>query len=110
MVAREREAFLADHDSAPLVVLDIPLLFEAGGSERVDKIVVVSAPAQIQRERVLARPGMTEDKFDRILARQLPDEEKRARADFVIPTGGSLEETRRAVRRILACLVPPADS
>ena len=108
-VAREREAFLAANAEAPLVVLDIPLLFEAGGSEKVDRIAVVSAPPEVQRERVLARPGMTAEKFERILARQLPDEEKRARADFVIPTGGALEETRRAVRRILACLVPPSD-
>ena len=109
-VAREREAFLAGHSAEPLVVLDIPLLFEAGGSETVDRIAVVSAPAEVQRERVLARPGMTVDKFERILARQLPDPEKRARADFVVPTGGSLEETRRAVRRILACLAPASDS
>jgi dephospho-CoA kinase len=109
-VAREREAFLADNAAQPLVLLDIPLLFEAGGAERVDKIAVVSAPAEVQRERVLARRGMTEEKFERILARQLPDAEKRARADFVIPTGGSLEETRRAVRRILACLTGGSDS
>jgi len=109
-VARERQAFLADHSEAPLVVLDIPLLFEAGGAEKVDKIVVVSAPLEMQRARVLARSGMTPEKFERILARQLPDREKRARADFVIPTGGSLDDTRRAVRRILACLVPSADS
>jgi dephospho-CoA kinase len=109
-VAREREAFLAASSEAPVVVLDIPLLFEAGGSEQVDKIAVVSAPSGIQRERVLARPGMTAEKFERILARQLPDAEKRARADFVIPTGVPLEETRRAVRRILACLVPSTDS
>lgn len=109
-VAREREAFLAANAAAPLVVLDIPLLFEAGGSEKVDKIAVVSAPAEIQRERVLARPGMTPEKFERILARQLPDEEKRARADFVISTEGSKDETRRAVRRILACLTGGSDS
>jgi dephospho-CoA kinase len=109
-VAREREAFLAANAGAAVVVLDIPLLFEAGGAERVDRIAVVSAPPEVQRERVLARPGMTAEKFERILARQLPDAEKRARADFVIPTGGSLDETRRAVRRILACLDPPADS
>ncbi len=109
-VAREREAFLAANAQAAVVVLDIPLLFEAGGSEQVDRIAVVSAPAEVQRERVLARPGMTEEKFERILARQLPDAEKRARADFVIDTGVSLQETRRAVRRILACLAPPADS
>lgn len=109
-VRREREAFLAANAGAPIVLLDIPLLFEAGGSEQVDRIVVVSAPADIQRERVLARPGMTEEKLERILARQLPDSDKRARADFVIPTGGSLDETRRAVRRILACLAGSLDS
>ncbi|HYE29567.1 MAG TPA: dephospho-CoA kinase [Allosphingosinicella sp.] len=109
-VARERQSFLADNADAPLVVLDIPLLFEAGGAEQVDQIAVVSAPAEIQRDRVLARPGMTAQKLDRILERQLPDSEKRARADFVIPTGGPLEETRRAVRRILACLLSRADS
>jgi dephospho-CoA kinase len=109
-VARERVAFLAAHASAPVVVLDIPLLFEAGGWREVDKIAVVSAPADIQRARVLARPSMTPEKLENILARQLPDSEKRARADFVIPTGGSLTETRQAVRRILACLAPPADS
>ena len=109
-VARERETFLADHSGAPVVVLDIPLLFEAGGAAQVDRVAVVSAPAEVQRQRVLARPGMTTDKFERILARQLPDAEKRARADFVIDTGGSLDSTRRAVRRILACLAPSADS
>ncbi|HEX8223981.1 MAG TPA: dephospho-CoA kinase [Allosphingosinicella sp.] len=109
-VAREREAFLAANAEAPVVLLDIPLLFEAGGSQRVDRIAVVSAPAEVQRERVLGRAGMTEEKFERILARQLPDAEKRARADFVIPTGGALEETRRAVRRILACLTGGSDS
>jgi dephospho-CoA kinase len=109
-VALERQAFLDAHELAPVVLLDIPLLFETGGSGQVDKIAVVSAPAGVQRERVLARPGMTAEKFERILERQLPDAEKRARADFVIPTGGPLEETRRAVRRILACLVPPSDS
>ena len=109
-VAREREAFLTANAAAPVAVLDIPLLFEAGGSEQVDKIVVVSAPAEVQRERVLGRPGMTPEKLARILERQLPDEEKRARADFVVDTSGPLEDTRRAVRRILACLAPPADS
>ncbi len=109
-VALEREAFLSANAGRPLVVLDIPLLFEAGGSERVDKILVVSAPPEVQRERVLSRPGMTPEKFEQILARQLPDSEKRARADFVISTAGPKAETRRAVRRILACLVPSADS
>jgi dephospho-CoA kinase len=109
-VAREREAFLASHAEAPVVLLDIPLLFEAGGWNQADRIAVVSAPAKVQRARVLARPGMTPEKLDRILARQMPDAEKRARADFIIPTGGSIEETRQAVRRILACLTAPSDS
>ena len=108
-VAREREAFLAANAQAPIVLLDVPLLFEAGGWAQVDRIAVVSAPADIQRARVLARPGMTEEKFAQILARQLPDEEKRARADFVIPTGCPLDQTRDSVRRILACLRAPAD-
>ena len=107
-VARERRAFLAAHEGAPLVVLDIPLLFEKGGASEVDKIAVVSAPGPVQRERVLARRGMTLAKFCQILALQLPDEEKRARADFVIPTGGSLEETRERVREIIACLASPS--
>jgi dephospho-CoA kinase len=109
-VAEAREVFLAEHGEAPLVLLDIPLLFEAGGWTQVDKIAVVSAPEGVQRARVLARPGMSEEKFERILARQTPDSEKRSRADFVIPTGGRLEETRQAVRRILACLIGRADS
>lgn len=109
-VGRERQAFLETHKDAPVVVLDIPLLFETGGESGVDRIAVVSAPGDVQRGRVLARPGMTPEKFEKILARQLPDAEKCARADFVIPTGGSLEETRRAVRRILACLAGGADS
>jgi dephospho-CoA kinase len=109
-VAVAREAFLSAHADAPLVLLDIPLLFEAGGADRVDKIAVVSAPAAVQSARVLARPGMTKEKLDRILARQMPDAEKRRRADFVIDTGTSLEETRRAVRRIVACLTGRGDS
>ncbi|HEX8192763.1 MAG TPA: dephospho-CoA kinase [Allosphingosinicella sp.] len=109
-VAREREAFIAAHAQAPLVLLDIPLLFEAGGWKDVDKVAVVSAPEEVQRARVLARAGMTPPKLDAILSRQLPDREKRARADFVIDTSVTLEETRRAVRRILACLADPPDS
>jgi dephospho-CoA kinase len=109
-VATARRAFLTDHTAAPLVLLDIPLLFEAGGAAQVDKIVVVSAPLEVQRARTLARPGMTPEKFEQILARQLPDAEKRARADFVIATDGPLEETRASVRRILACLKGAADS
>lgn len=103
-VARARAAFLEAYRDAPLVALDVPLLFEAGGWQAVDRIAVVSAPAEVQRARVLARPGMTESRFAEILARQLPDAEKRARADFVIPTGGSMDETREEVRRLIACL------
>jgi dephospho-CoA kinase len=109
-VAREREKFLAANAAAPVVVLDIPLLFEKGGEAQVDKVAVVSADLEIQRIRTLKRPGMTAEKFLRILSHQMPDSQKRARADFVIPTDGSLEETRASVRRILACLGPGADS
>lgn len=103
-VAELREAFLESNRDAPLVVLDVPLLFEAGGWRHVDRIAVVSAPAEVQRARVLARPGMTVERFEAILARQLPDAEKRARADFVIPTGVPIGETRAAVRNVIACL------
>lgn len=103
-VAEARALFLERHRAAPMVVLDVPLLFEAGGWAEVDRIVVVSAPEPIQRERVLARPGMTEARFEAILARQMPDADKRARADVVIPTGGSHQETRDAVRTLIACL------
>ena len=103
-VGEERARFLDEHKDAPLVVLDIPLLFETGGEAKVDKVAVVSAPADIQRARVLARPGMAAARLDEILARQTPDAEKRARADFVIPTGGPFDETRAAVRTVIACL------
>ena len=103
-VVEERAAFLREHAVAPLVVFDIPLLFETGGEARVDKIAVVSAPASMQRARVLARPGMTEQRFAAILARQTPDAEKRARADYVIDTGGSLDRTRARVAEIVANL------
>lgn len=103
-VGEERAAFLAQHAAAPLVVFDVPLLFETGGEARVDKIAVVSAPAAVQRSRVLARPGMTEARFEAILARQTPDAEKRARADYVIDTGGSLAATRQRVAEIVADL------
>ena len=107
-VAEAREAFLAANASTPLVVLDVPLLFEAGGWRYVDKIAVVSAPPESQRARVLARPGMTAERFEAILARQMPDAEKRSRADFVISTGVPHEETRAKIRSLIACLVPPA--
>lgn len=100
-VREMRRAFLIQHGGAPLVVFDIPLLFEKGGLDEVDAVLVVSAPPQIQRERVLSRPGMTADRFARILALQLPDAEKRARADFVIDTGCSFEATRAAVKQLV---------
>lgn len=107
-VAAERDAFLAANADAPVVVLDVPLLFEAGGWARVDKVVVVSAPPEVQRARVLGRPGMSVERFEAILVRQLPDAEKRARADFVIPTDTPLAETRAKVRTVLTCLTAPA--
>ncbi|MEO6040729.1 MAG: dephospho-CoA kinase [Croceibacterium sp.] len=100
-VRRARGKFLQAHIDAPLVVLDIPLLFEKGGSEEVDAVVVVSAPAEIQRERVLARPGMTPERLARILALQMPDAEKRARADYLIDTGAPLGETERQVAALV---------
>ncbi|MEC5292528.1 dephospho-CoA kinase [Aurantimonas sp. C2-6-R+9] len=104
LVRAEEQAFLADaqKSGAPLALLDIPLLYETGAEARCDKIVVVSAPAAIQRERVLARPGMSEEKFAAILAKQVPDAEKRARADFVIDTGGGFDATRAAVKALVA--------
>jgi dephospho-CoA kinase len=109
-VAAEKVDFLKRHAGSSLVLLDIPLLFEKGAWAEVDRIAVVSAPEQIQRARVLARPGMDEARLASILALQMPDAEKRARADFVIATGGTIEETRQAVRRIVACLSRPEDS
>ena len=109
-VARERAAFLAEHADAPLVLLDIPLLFEKGLAESVDRIAVVSADPEVQRLRTLQRPGMSPEKYLRILSHQLPDSEKRARADFVIPTDVSMDETRASVRRIIACLTGGGDS
>jgi dephospho-CoA kinase len=109
LVARHRDAFLneARGAAADVVVLDIPLLFESGGEALVDAVVVVSAPPGVQRERVMARPGMTTAKFETLLARQIPDAEKRARADFVIPTGEGLEVARDEVRRILSVVAAP---
>lgn len=109
-VEAERKRFMTRHRKAPMVLLDIPLLFEKGGWKKVDHIITVSAPAAIQRERVMARPGMTEAKFESILAKQVPDAEKRARSDFVISTAGSFEETRAQVRAIIAGLTAQADS
>jgi dephospho-CoA kinase len=99
-----RQAFIEKHEDAPALIFEIPLLFETGGEKEFDKVIVVSAPAQVQRARVLQREGMTAAKLDSILARQTPDAEKRARADFVIDTGTDLSTTAAQVRDILDCL------
>ncbi|NNC72438.1 MAG: dephospho-CoA kinase [Sphingomonadaceae bacterium] len=104
VVGRNRAAFLADNADAALVLFDIPLLFETGGDAHVDARIVVSAPYEAQRERVLARPGMSAERFEAILARQMPDAEKCKRADFVIDTGTTLEETRAQVDVLVTCL------
>ncbi|MFC3175085.1 dephospho-CoA kinase [Novosphingobium bradum] len=101
VVGAMRDRFLAENADKPLIVFDVPLLYEKGGWQTVDAVVVVSAPAEVQRQRVLARPGMTEEKFTAILKLQVPDADKRARADHVIDTGTSLAETRHAVQRLV---------
>jgi dephospho-CoA kinase len=103
-VLNARKNFIAAHMGAEALVFEIPLLFETAGEKEFGKIVVVSAPAELQRARVLERAGMTGDKLDSILARQTPDEEKRRRADFVIDTSTDLSTTETQVRDILACL------
>ena len=109
LVGRDRVAFFqkAEADRADLVVLDIPLLFETGGHAHVDAIVVVSAPAEMQRERVLARPGMSPERLDAILSQQLADPEKQARAHFVVDTSRGLEPARAQVAEIIAALRDP---
>lgn len=103
-VAALRQRFLADHAGRKLIVFDVPLLFEKGGAAQVDAVAVVSAPAAAQRARVLARSGMTAEKFAQILALQVPDAEKRARADYVIDTGATLDATRAEVAALVARL------
>lgn len=103
-VAESRQAFLDDNAGAPLIVFDIPLLLETGGDARVDAVWVVSAPPDVQRGRVLARPGMSVEKFESVLARQMPDAEKRLRATAIIDTGTSLDETRARVAALVTCI------
>lgn len=103
LVAADRARFLKDNEAAAIVLLDVPLLFEIGLDTACDAVAVVSAPPEEQRRRVLDRGGMTEAEFQTILARQLPDAEKRARADYIIPTT-SLEATRQAVKDTLASI------
>lgn len=106
-LVRQKEAEFLEHSRSagyPLVLLDIPLLFESGAEGRVDKVAVVSCDPNIQRARVLARPGMTVDKFELILSRQTPDAEKRRRADYVIETGNGIEPARQKVAEIIQAL------
>lgn len=111
LVRQRQEAFLveASKEARQFALLDIPLLFETGAEKRVDKIVVVSCAPDIQRQRVLSRPGMTQEKFEMILARQMPDAEKRQRADFVIDSGNGVEAARDQVREILQRLADTGD-
>lgn len=102
LVRAESRAFLKRNADAPLVVLDIPLLFETGAEASCDAVLVVSAPPEVQRRRVLARPGMTEATFAAILAKQMPDAQKRARADFVIDTSRGFAEAEAEIGRIVA--------
>lgn len=104
VVQAASKQFIQAHRDSPALLFEIPLLYETSGESGFDTVIVVSAPADVQRARVLARPGMSEAKLAAILARQVPDEEKRARADFVIDTGGDMSTTERQVRDILACL------
>jgi dephospho-CoA kinase len=106
-LVREEQAKFIDRErrrKSPIVIIDVPLLFETGHESEFDSIIVVTAPPDIQRQRALARPGMTPEKLDFILARQLPDSEKRARADFLVETGGSPEQARSQVKRIVNLL------
>jgi dephospho-CoA kinase len=107
MLGASRQKFLAEAEQsgASVVVMDIPLLFETGGEKRVDAVVVVTTTAENQRERILARGTMTHEALDAILARQLPDAEKRKRADFVVDTSHGLDPVRAAIRDILAEVV-----
>jgi len=104
LVAEDQRRFMEAAGDAEMVVQDVPLLFETGGHRRMDAVVVVSAPAEVQRKRVLERPGMTQEKLDHILSRQMPDAEKRAKAHFVVETGKGLDHAFEQVKAIVAAL------
>lgn len=106
LVREKREDFLQEqmHNGAKMAVLEIPLLFETGSQKDVDVTIVVSAPKEVQRERVLARPGMTAEKFDALLANQMPDAEKRKRADFIVDTSGTIEHSGQEIDKLIAQL------
>ena len=110
LVARSRDAFVqaAAQTGAEVIVLDVPLLFETGGHQGLDAVVVVSAPHHLQRQRVLERPGMTPERLDHLIGRQVPDAAKRERADFVVETGQGVDHARAQVRQILATVKDPA--
>ena len=104
LVAKARDAFIAQARGAPVVLLDVPLLFETGGERHCDAVVVVSAPADVQRSRAFERPGMTEEKFSALVGKQMPDAEKRQRADFIVDSSQSFDHARAQVRDILAAI------
>lgn len=104
LVREAQKEFISANKNTSIIVLDIPLLFETGGEARVDKILVVTADATIQKDRVLARPNMTEEKFNAILSRQTSDSEKRSRADFILDTGQGLDDTMEQLKEIIATL------
>lgn len=109
MVRDDSAAFKAEMEKAghKVIVFDIPLLFETGGESRVDAVLCVSAAADVQKARVLARPGMTEERFKHVLSQQLPDAEKRARADYVVTTDISFDDTRAQLKTVLEKIQPP---
>jgi dephospho-CoA kinase len=108
MVQESEKAFIAEREKEGhrMVVLDVPLLFETGWDKRVDKIICVSAPAEVQKARVMARPGMTEERFNAVLTAQMPDAEKRLRSHYVVDTGVGLEDTRQQLEKIVTELTP----
>jgi len=109
MVRDDSESFRDEMEKAghKIVIFDIPLLFETGGEKRVDAVLCVSAAAGVQKQRVMARPGMTEERFSHVLSQQMPDAEKRARADYVVTTDNGFEDTRAQLKAVLEKLLPP---